>query len=340
MLWTDLIDPATLTGYARASMQDHEEKRNYLAHYLPNRSVPSLSVRFDRGVSGMLEAAEFRAYDAELEVGERRATERVTMDLPTLGQRLPVSEYDQLTLRNASNGEFLNEVKGTARAVARAVADRMEYQRGQLLATGRATIDQARYKLDEDFGRKAEFNVTATKLWSDPSADVVEELRTWVEAYRDENDEDPGEILLSTKAYRALRKMSVFQNTVTGRPVTDRDIEAILLDHDIPALRKYDRKVKLRGKGVVRVIPEDTIILLPASVGTDDYEGTDLGASYWGQTLTSSELSWGIEPEYRPGIVTGVYRNEKPPVIAEVISDAIGMPVLANANLSMAAKVL
>lgn len=340
MLWTDLIDPATLTGYARASMEEHEERRNYLAHYLPNRTVSSLSVRFDRGTSGMREAAEFRAYDAELEIGEQRATERVTLDLPTLGQRMPVSEYDQLRLRGASDNEFLKEIKNTAKAVARAIADRQEYQRGVLLATGRATIDQARYRLDEDFGRKPEFNVTATKLWSDPSADVVEELRTWVEAYRDENEEDPGEIIISTKAYRALRKMSAFQNTVTGRPVTDRDIESILLDHDIPPFRKYDRKVKLRGKGVVRVIPEDTIIMVPSSVDVNDYESTDLGATYWGQTLTSSELNWGIEPEYRPGIVTGTYRNEKPPVIAEVISDAIGMPVLANANLSLAAKVL
>jgi hypothetical protein len=35
-----------------------------------------------------------------------------------------------------------------------------------------------------------------------------------------------------------------------------------------------------------------------------------------------------------------VYRNEKPPVIAEVISDAIALPVLANASLSISAKVV
>ena len=42
----------------------------------------------------------------------------------------------------------------------------------------------------------------------------------------------------------------------------------------------------------------------------------------------------------QPGLVTGVYRGEKPPMIAEVISDAIAMPVLANANLSFVADVL
>ncbi len=42
----------------------------------------------------------------------------------------------------------------------------------------------------------------------------------------------------------------------------------------------------------------------------------------------------------QPGLVTGVWRNPKPPMIAEVIADAIALPVLANANLSLAAKVL
>ena len=38
--------------------------------------------------------------------------------------------------------------------------------------------------------------------------------------------------------------------------------------------------------------------------------------------------------------MVGVYRGEKPPMIAEVVGDAIALPVLANANLSLAMKVL
>ena len=79
---------------------------------------------------------------------------------------------------------------------------------------------------------------------------------------------------------------------------------------------------------------------LPAPVSPDAVDSTDLGATVWGRTLTSTEADWGIEDVEQPGIVAGVYRNPKPPMIAEVISDAIGLPVLANANLSMAATVL
>jgi len=79
---------------------------------------------------------------------------------------------------------------------------------------------------------------------------------------------------------------------------------------------------------------------MPAPVDPNDGEGSALGATFWGQTLSSTDERYGIEPSEQPGIVAGVYRGEKPPMIAEVISDAIALPVLANADLSFSADVL
>ena len=50
-LWTDIIDPAELTGYARASLADYEATRGTLAQYLPNREVADVVVRFVQGLS-------------------------------------------------------------------------------------------------------------------------------------------------------------------------------------------------------------------------------------------------------------------------------------------------
>ena len=72
----------------------------------------------------------------------------------------------------------------------------------------------------------------------------------------------------------------------------------------------------------------------------DDWQGTDLGSTFWGRTLTSTDPDWGIDDASQPGIVTGVYKNEKPPMGLELLSDAIALPVLANADRSLAAKVL
>ena len=41
-LWTDIIDPETLTGYARASMNAYEARKGTLARWLPNRPLIAL----------------------------------------------------------------------------------------------------------------------------------------------------------------------------------------------------------------------------------------------------------------------------------------------------------
>ena len=101
-LWNDVITPAELTGYARASMADYELRRGTLARWLPNREIADIVARFFRGQTGLMDAANFRSYDAEPEIGRRPQARRVTIELPALGQNLPVSEYEQLRLRSGN----------------------------------------------------------------------------------------------------------------------------------------------------------------------------------------------------------------------------------------------
>jgi len=75
-------------------------------------------------------------------------------------------------------------------------------------------------------------------------------------------------------------------------------------------------------------------------VDVNDWQGTDLGATFWGRTLTSTDADWAIPDTEQPGIVAGVWKNDKIPMGLEVLSDAIALPVLANADRSLAARVL
>ena len=84
----------------------------------------------------------------------------------------------------------------------------------------------------------------------------------------------------------------------------------------------------------MNVLPDDSIFLLPPA------GQSNLGATYWGRTLSSTKASWGIALADQPGIVTGVVENDEPPMITQVVADAIGQPILANPNLVLAAKVL
>jgi hypothetical protein len=228
----------------------------------------------------------------------------------------------------------------------RAVADALERLRGIVLVTGKATINPTnfggKFQSDDDFGRDAGNSVTAASPWSTPSVSRLADLQSWYDAYVTINGEEPGATLMSTRVLRALAQGTEFQTQLINggaRPATRADVDAIIAGAGIPPIVTYDRRVNVNGS-LTKVIPDDRLMFLPAPVATDDWTGTQLGATFIGQTLTSTDPSYAIDDSEQPGVVVGTYRNEKPPMIAQVVSDAIGMPVLANANLSFAADVL
>jgi hypothetical protein len=344
MLWTDIIDPATLTGYARASLADYEASKGTLARFLPYREVPDVVARFVAGSTGLIDVAKFRAYDAEPEVGKRQGGKRVTLELPALGQNIPVSEYEQLRARggSVSDEQALATIQNATDVVVRSVADQLERMRGIVLATGKATINQDNFKTDDDFGRDASMSVSAGTAWSTSTADALTDFETWTDAYEDLNGAPPGAILASSRVIRALASLDQFSTQLLNggsRPATINDVNAILSAADLPPIVKYNRRVSIDGVST-KVIADDKLLFLPEPVDTMDWMGTELGATFTGRTLTSTDADWGIEDSEQPGLVAGVYRNPKPPMGIEVISDAIGLPVLANANLAMVADVL
>lgn len=343
-LWTDLIDPATLSGYARASLNSYEANRGTLTPWLPNRMVPDVNVRFVKGSTGFVDAASFRAYDAEPTIGRRPAAGRVTLELPALGQGLPVSEYDQLRARNpgqVNDQQVLEAIYSATDAVVRATADAMELMRGTVLATGRATINTGGFSLADDFGRSAGNAPTAPTLWNANGATPLSDLELWADVYRNANGVDPGSIVMSRQAWRLLANSGQFSTLLPGggiRQPSLADVNTIVEGAGLPTITIYDRRVQVNGT-IQSAVPKNIVLMLPEAVAGDDWQGTDLGATFWGATLTSSQPDWQIAPVEQPGIVTGVWRNDRPPMGMEIIADAIGLPVLANADRSLAATV-
>lgn len=335
-LWTDLITPNELTGYARASLDAFEAQKGSLARYLPNRQVFDIVAKFFAGSNGLVEEAKFRAYDAEIKVGKRNGGRRVTIEIPGVGQTIPVTEYAQLRTRNASDETIRGEIFRTTDQVVRATANAVERLRGTVLVTGVATI--AELGTADNFGRSGAHTVTTATLWNAGGATPLQDLQTWVETYRTTNGVDPGAIVTSSRVFRTLAADPALRVNLNGggsRPATKADVDALIAAYGLPPIEINDRRT-----AAGRIIADDRVLLLPAPVDPNDEAGTELGGTFWGQTLTSQEPDYAIAASEQPGIVTGVYRGDKPPLIAEVVADGIALPVLANADLSLVAKVL
>ena len=184
--------------------------------------------------------------------------------------------------------------------------------------------------------------VTAATLWNASGAKILDDMIGWADAYADLNGERPGALVVSSRIARAIRAATEFQVKLidgASRAASMDQVNAILDAEGLPSLVVYDRRTQRGGKRL-RVLPEDTLLLLPAPVDPDAEAASALGATFWGQTLAADDADMGIDDDQLPGIVASLDRADRTPRTVSIDVDAIAMPVLANANLAMAAKVL
>lgn len=338
-IWTDLITPAEATGYIRRALEDLEANQPSLARWLPNVFVADISVRFRKGQRGYVAEARFRAFDAEPEFAGGFSGQRVTIELPALSQQRAVSEYDQLRNMNAGDEAIRDAIFDELQNVAIAIANRMERLRGTVIASGRATVNQSNFGFDDDFGRRAAHATTVGALWATATPSRLTDLTAVQQTYSDNNDGTlPGAMVMSRRVFRAMAAGSEFTLTLangTTRPADNDALNTLLAREDLPPIHIYDR-----ATAGGRVLPNDSIYFLPAPVDPNQNRPTALGATYWGRTLTSQDSSYGIVRGEQPGVVAAATKADRIPHIAGVESDAIALPVLGNADLSYALKVL
>lgn len=337
-IWTDLITPAELTGFARAAVEDVERQKATLARWLPNYSVPDVVVRTVVSVDGNGALAQYRSFDAETPIGSGGTGTRKVFELLPLGLKERVGEYDQLRARgNDGNAIITGGIEKAAMRVANAVVDRLELLRGSILDTGVLTINENGVKQSVDFGRPGGNTVTAATLWSG-AANPLDDLIAWGDVFALGNQgSQPGAIVTSRRVVAAMQRNADIRGlvaTVGGTPgiVSLDALNAVLSAYGIPPIYIYNRKI--RGNNV---LPDNKVYLLPAAV--DPNGQSELGATFYGQTLEAGEPEYGIGASDQPGLVVGAWKT-KDPIAAWVHSNAIALPVLVNPVASMVATVL
>ncbi|MEU7972165.1 major capsid protein [Micromonospora sp. NPDC049089] len=341
LLNQDYVTPAELTGYVRAAIADYDRNVFSLARWLPRSEVDDLQYRFTRGGEGLIDAATFRAYDAESPIGSRPGVTRITGELPPISRKIRLGEYDRLRQRR-DNGAIRNAILSDAARMARAVAARLELARGEALYRGQLSISENGVVATVDFGRAGGHTVAPGVLWSTvASATPLADLLSWRETYITANGVAPGAILMSTTVLGYLLRnaeIRALAATTAGTPtiVSQTTVNAVFAAYGLPPIELYDAQVRVNG-AATRVIPVDRVVLLPAPGNPDAPESSELGATLHGTTAESLEPEFGLSGD-EPGIVAGAY-STKDPVAVWTKAATIGLPVLANPDLTFAADV-
>ncbi len=342
LLNTDYIYPVELTGYVRDAQSEMAINKFQLSKYLPDVMTDDISVRMLAGNTGLAEAATFRTWDTESGIVRTQPLVSVRQDLPPISAKVRLSEYDNIRSRKVSDPKVRDQIFNDAETVTDSISARMELARGEVIQTGKLTMDTlAGVKTGQviDFGRSAGNSVTAVKLWTDPTADILSDLMSWRDSYLATNGIEPGELLGSRKVWNLMLRNQAVRNQVfpgANQPsvVTQTLVNELLATQGLPPFTLYQASVRVDGVAR-RVLDEGGLAFLPNS-----QDGSNkLGATQWGPTAESFEPGYGmVDSEDGPGIVCGVYKSEDP-IALWTKAAAVGLPMVVNPDLSFAAKV-
>ncbi|WP_152353321.1 major capsid protein [Brachybacterium subflavum] len=330
---TKYLTPAETTGFVRGRIEQYAQG-DVLAQVLPDQTVDNIAVRFAIGDAGITPEAEARDWDAQPGSVELPKSKRRTIDLVAFSSRITVSESDALMSRLAGGEGYANLIKRAGDTVAQSIFNRAKRLRGTVLASGKATIDQENFGIDEDFGRDAALTAALAQLVSASGSDALAQLGDFVDIYEEKSGGTrPAYALASTKAINAFLRHAQFASKVNDvtRPATLEQVNQVLLAADLPQLVRYNDKI-----GQDRVLPEDRLILVPDYVNG----GGDLGATIWGLTESSFKPEFSSVGGALPGAVAAVWDTEGTAGKTVVDADSTFLPILKNANLSASLKVI
>lgn len=347
----DFVDPDELTSQVRTALAELEvNSPTSLARFLPSETLDDIEYEADAGQGGLIEAAMYRAYDAELPIGMDEELGQLRGRIPSLGQKIPLLEENRLRLRNDSEDALRSNIERKAKRAAEAVAIAVNVKRGEALANGALSFVGNNQDFTVSFGRRADFTTTAAELWSDPAADPIEYLQSLADLYEVENGFRPEEILTTSAVRNAFYRHPKVNaaawgseyNAAITRLAPAANVDAMLGQYDLPRFTTANGKVKVRNNDgtntVKNLIPGDSIILLPGSGDPAVAGSSTLGSTFWGVTIEATRSNWGISEH--AGIVAAVHDNDDVPARMWVSAVAIAMPVLVNPNYSLKAKVI
>lgn len=344
-LWTDLINPVEATGIARDEQYLVEQRKGSLARYLPNVFEDSDHIKFYPGATGLVDAARYRSFNSPPEIGKGQPVKASTIDLPSIARNEPIDEMTQKELARVSDDRLRKSIESAIRRNVQAISMRQEWARGRVIDQGALVVDEDNFWINDQFGRNAALSIVAGagSWWSDAAVDRITALSMWQDVYKSfNNGETPGRIVFgSQQAYNAYTAGNQFKTVIgtSSRPPLAAEVESYTTSAGLPPFEVYDRSVSLEGT-VSKVLDAKKVYFLPEPVDPMDENGSLLGATYWGRTVSAGFASWGIEPDEQPGIVCGVFKNDEVGRSIEVQGDSIGEPVAANPNASMSIQVL
>lgn len=284
--------------------------------------------------------AKYRAFDGAIPVADRGTAADREVQMAPFSNSLNMGEYERLQLEFARMGGgnrsvLVDAIYDDAKILVGTMHNRRELGLGQVLSTGKFTLNENGIMAEADFGVPSGNKATAATLWTNTStAKAGDDLRAWVAAYRtNSGGSTPGEIITSQRVLNLMKTNAQVVGEAIGTQVgrsriNDRELADWLSAESLPqVVTTYETSLMVDGVQT-RVISDDLLLMVPADkAGFLEFR---FGLSATALELVNSnvaEMSFGDAP----GIV-GVVEKVGPPYRQFTYVDAVGMPLLLDAK--------
>ncbi len=332
---TDMLDLQAAT----IAIRELAFPENLLEAYMPSVERESVDYRLVSG-SRFNRATVVRAFDAPTPIIGRPGLMETKGGLPAISAMDVITETDAIRARRlAGIGNSDLVANNAAAVIARTtstVQNKYELLRGQALSTGMIVIAENGVQQTADFDVPAANKVTRALAWTDPAADILNELFTWHQVYVDSAGESAGVILTSNRVWQLMLRNDAVRALFSPMPsiITPESLNGILQAYGLPRVVTYERKIEDVTGTRQRVIAENRLIFLPTSdnpVGETQFGLTE-------EAITLAERNVLMEDE-GAGLVAVTMVNEDP-VYKAGKTASIGLPVLQRNDALVTAVVL
>lgn len=331
----DLVTSANVVAYW---LEQNVNRQPMLGETLfPYKREIGIRLDWIKGASNQPIALRLSAFDAKAIRRDREGIEQYTTKMPFFKESMYIDEdlRQQLNmLLQTSNKELINSILNRIFAdqikLINASLVSLERMRMEALTSGIITLASNGVSYKYDYAVPADQKKTATKSWSDASADIIKDINDIVTAMRAKGV-DITRAICNNSVVNDIIKNTNIKNQIyvlAGGNITSISSTKALnfIEQETGVvLYSYDNVYVDESGNATKYIPDDTIVFIP--------DGT-LGETHMGVTPEESDLlnkAGSDVTMVNNGVAVTAYGTEDP-VNVEMKVSMVALPSFERAN--------
>lgn len=273
------------------------QRAPYLGEALfPAKKKRGLNLKWIKGSKGIPVVLAPSSYDAKAKPRDRIGFSTVAANMPFFKESVYIDEEMRQELNmvmETGNTVYIDSVVNNVfddevRLLEGARAQR-ERMRMQLVTTGTIAITANGQEYNYDYGLPGSHKVDSSAAWSNPSTDIISDIKKWQDLVEDEYGVRPNRAICDRATFNYFMKNDAIikSNFVLSNgqaALTENILRRYLMEVLDLTVEVYTKKYVDEQGATKPFVPENTFVLIP--------EG-DLGSTWFGTTPEESDLMAG-----------------------------------------------